>query len=221
MTPHQRQQLVTYLQQNGIVYQEVFDELYDHLLCSIEAQMEQGVSFATAFDQTTAALGGPQHVQQIQADRKKSIKKQYQRWVWGQFRLGLRNPLVVSVVALLGYLLWQILATAPGPGRIQFVLGTFTSLFVATWSYMLWLAGRQYWHYWRDRAKTPHSLVLKLINVENLAALCCNLPTWTDPHLSPTSITCCLVWLICMALMIRTCLHIRHIQQQFHLTPTP
>ncbi|WP_041258388.1 hypothetical protein [Fibrella aestuarina] len=220
MTPHQRQQLVTYLQQNGIVYKEVFDELFDHLSCSIEESMQQTLPFDVAFRRATSSLGGQPAIHQIQAYRKAAIKQQYKRWVKQQYTMALRRPVVVALVIMVGFGLWQVIESTPGANRLHILAGGFTALYIGSWLVPLIQSAYQYRLYRKGRANTPYTLVIKLLNEQNLVILCGFLPVLLGSKTIPSLADLALTWLTCMGLCFQFCITSRHVQVAYTLSTT-
>ena len=93
-------QIRTYLQQRGIRYQELEDELLDYIAEAVESRMGQGESF---YDATKAVFRefGPFGFRKIQASYEQSLEKNAFHLAWDQFKsYWTSRKLVVSVLLI-------------------------------------------------------------------------------------------------------------------------
>jgi hypothetical protein len=66
LTPHEVQTVKEDLERKGITMPGLDQDLLDHLLCSIEARMDEGVSFSKAYRCALHDLCGPEDILKIQ-----------------------------------------------------------------------------------------------------------------------------------------------------------
>lgn len=77
--------LRTALQGKGIVYQEVKDELLDHIASEVEAEMAQGESFYSATKKAFIRFG-PNELNKIQRAFKRSLTKNAWQLAWAHYK---------------------------------------------------------------------------------------------------------------------------------------
>lgn len=77
LTPTQLTDISRYLKKSGILYEEVHDELVDHFINAIEAQMANQTSFDDALVDVGRQFGGRRGLMHIQGKRTQAANKQY------------------------------------------------------------------------------------------------------------------------------------------------
>jgi hypothetical protein len=80
LTRDQKQQIREYLEQQGLSFKPLQDEMVDHLSCDLELRMREGYSFDKAWHQVTGDIGD-NHFQHIQTEIMETINK---RFTWSQ-----------------------------------------------------------------------------------------------------------------------------------------
>ena len=80
LTSDQKQKIEEYLQQQGLFFQPLKDEMLDHLSCDLELRMSEGNSFDIAWHQMTRDLKD-NHFQIIQTEVMETMNK---RFTWSQ-----------------------------------------------------------------------------------------------------------------------------------------
>lgn len=80
LTRDQRQKVTEYLEQQGLSFQPLRDEMADHLSCDLELLMADGYSFDKAWLQVTGKIND-NHFKQIQMEVMETINK---RFTWSQ-----------------------------------------------------------------------------------------------------------------------------------------
>lgn len=89
LTTDQKHRIREYLEQQGLSFKPLQDEMMDHLSCDLELRMAGGYSFDKAWHQITGEIGD-NHFQHIQNEIMETINK---RFTWSQglsiFALGL------------------------------------------------------------------------------------------------------------------------------------
>src|SRR5687768_17085488 len=80
LTTDQKQRIREYLEQQGLFFQPLQDEMLDHLSCDLELRMLEGYSFDKAWHEVTSDIGN-NHFQNIQKEIMETIDK---RFTWSQ-----------------------------------------------------------------------------------------------------------------------------------------
>jgi hypothetical protein len=80
LTTDQKQKVREYLEQQGLSFKPLQDEMTDHLSCDLEIQMSAGYSFDAAWHQVTGEIAD-NHFQYIQNEIMETINK---RFTWSQ-----------------------------------------------------------------------------------------------------------------------------------------
>jgi hypothetical protein len=80
LTSDQKQKIKEYLQQQGLFFQPLQDEMADHLSCDLELRMSEGHSFDLAWCQMKSEIGD-NHFENIQTEIMETINK---RFTWSQ-----------------------------------------------------------------------------------------------------------------------------------------
>lgn len=190
MTPQHQQAVITYLQTSGIVYEEVFDELYDHLVCGIQQAQLSGMPFDVAFANARQELGQPVVLQQIQQHQKKTVERQHQRWIWNQ----LRKPSIMLSTSVVGAGLWWLLADA-GNNRLQLLLGVVVAVLMASVVQHTVAVYDQYRSNRRGKALAPYSLTRRFA-LHNSLFLLASALLWvsvSSPNLHST-VSLAIIW---------------------------
>ncbi|MBA4056154.1 MAG: hypothetical protein C0490_15675, partial [Marivirga sp.] len=76
LTTEERNKLRIFLEQKGLSFKPLLDEMLDHISCDLEERMGQGYSFHDAWHQSIAELPG-NHFQLIQTDVMETINKRF------------------------------------------------------------------------------------------------------------------------------------------------
>jgi hypothetical protein len=80
LTTQQKQRIREYLEQQGLFFKPLQDEMVDHLSCDLEVRMSDGHSFDHAWHQITSEIG-EHHFQHIQNETMETINR---RFTWSQ-----------------------------------------------------------------------------------------------------------------------------------------
>ena len=116
------------IDQQGLTFVDLKNEILDHICCQIEIEMEQGVTFNEAYRKVRIQMG-LKRIRQIQDETLNLISKKYRRMKRVMYVMGVAAPLLVIVAAILKIFHW------PGGGLVMtvalFVTGMmFLPLFV-------------------------------------------------------------------------------------------
>jgi hypothetical protein len=106
------------IDQQGLTYTLLKNELLDHICCSIEEDMEKGMTFNEAY-RKVRHLMGPRRIRQIQDETLSLISKKYRRMKKIMYGLGIAIPIIIVVAIIFRLQHW------PG-GGILFTLALFT-----------------------------------------------------------------------------------------------
>lgn len=80
LTAEQKQKIKEYLEQQGLSFKPLQDEMADHLICDLELRMREGYSFDKAWDDITGDIS-ENHFPNIQHEVMETINK---RFTWSQ-----------------------------------------------------------------------------------------------------------------------------------------
>ena len=80
LTTDQKEQIREYLEDRGLTFKPLQDEMVDHFSCDVEVRMSEGHSFDKAWYQVTREIGD-NHFQYIQTEIMETINK---RFTWSQ-----------------------------------------------------------------------------------------------------------------------------------------
>jgi hypothetical protein len=116
------------IDQQGLTFTPLKNELLDHICCQIEMAMEQGMTFNEAYRKVRTAMGR-KRIRQIQDETLTLISKKYRRMKRIMYGLGVAAPVLVIIAALFKVNHW------PGGGLLitlaLFITGmVFLPLFV-------------------------------------------------------------------------------------------
>jgi|GEM_PF-1173350 len=102
MTELQEKQIETIsmdIDQQGLTFTPLKNELLDHICCQIEIEMEQGMTFNEAYRKVRTAMGR-KRIRQIQDETLTLISKKYRRMKRMMYGLGVAAPVLVIIAAL-------------------------------------------------------------------------------------------------------------------------
>ena len=99
LTTEQKQRIREYLEQQGLSFQPLQDEMVDHLSCDLEVRMSGGDSFEKAWREVTGEIRD-NHFQYIQAEIMETIDKRF-TWSQGLSFLALGLLLISSIFKIL------------------------------------------------------------------------------------------------------------------------
>jgi hypothetical protein len=105
------------IDKQGLTYTQLQKELLDHLCCDIEARMDEGIEFLTAFEEVSQRLENDR-IQQIQEETLLLINQKYRMMKRFMYILGTIAPTLLIVGALFKLMHW------PG-ASVLLTLGTF------------------------------------------------------------------------------------------------
>ncbi len=80
LTPDQKQKIREYLEQQGLSFKPLQDEMADHLICDLELRVLKGYSFDKAWHEITGEIS-ENHFQHIQSEIMETINR---RFTWSQ-----------------------------------------------------------------------------------------------------------------------------------------
>lgn len=87
------------IEQQGLTFTPLKNELLDHICCQIEIEMEQGMTFNEAYRKVRTAMGR-KRIRQIQDETLILISKKYRRMKRMMYGLGVTAPVLVIIAAL-------------------------------------------------------------------------------------------------------------------------
>jgi hypothetical protein len=105
------------IEQQGLTFTPLKNELLDHICCQIEMEMEQGMTFNDAYRKVRTAMGR-KRIRQLQDETLTLINKKYRRMKRMMYGLGVAAPVLVIIAALFKVNHW------PG-GSVLITLGLF------------------------------------------------------------------------------------------------
>lgn len=112
------------IDQEGLTYTLLKDELLDHICCDIEAEMELGLTFNEAYRKVKCVMG-KKRIRQIQDETLYLISKKYRIMKKLMYVLGIAVPILIVIGAIFKVYHW------PGAGAIiSLALGTTAVLFL-------------------------------------------------------------------------------------------
>ena len=154
LTPDQLAAINRHLRKSGIIYQEVYDELFDHYVNAIEGQLSSGISFDSAFGNIVRQFGGKPGLVTIQRKRSKAAGRLYRR-VLLDILLGVIRWPGVAITGTALWLLYSLLGMAP-----HMMVVTITLMAITTIPFVLalLLTAEQGWRYWRHERPTALTL---------------------------------------------------------------
>ena len=162
LSESQLSQIRTFLQQRGICYQELEDELLDYIAEEVESRMGQGESF---YDATKAVFSefGPFSFRKIQASYEQSLEKNAFHLAWDQFKsYWTSRKLAISVLLITVF--W-FLTNLP--------VDSVNTYFPAYCLTLIVLVGGSYWWFLRQTRlksyrKKGHALLMGAYNLDLL-----------------------------------------------------
>jgi hypothetical protein len=118
------------IDQQGLTYVELKNEILDHICCEIEMEMEQGLMFNDAYGKVKEAMG-KKRIRQIQDETLNLINKKYRRMKRIMYGLGVAAPILVIAASTFKIMHW------PGGSLLMtlalFIIGmVFLPIFVMT-----------------------------------------------------------------------------------------
>jgi hypothetical protein len=87
------------IDQQGLTFTPLKNELLDHICCEIEKEMERGMTFNDAYRKVRTAMGR-KRIRQIQDETLTLISKKYRRMKRIMYGLGVAAPVLVITAAL-------------------------------------------------------------------------------------------------------------------------
>lgn len=87
------------IDQQGLTYTLLKNELLDHICCSIEVEMETGMTFNDAYRKVRQQMGS-KRIRQIQDETLYLINKKYRRMKKLMFGMGIAIPIILGVAVL-------------------------------------------------------------------------------------------------------------------------
>ncbi len=105
------------IDRQGLTYTLLKNELLDHVCCSIEEEMEKGMTFNDAYRKIRQQMG-PRRIRQIQDETLSLISKKYRRMKRIMYVLGIAIPIILMVAIVFRLQHW------PG-GGLLFTLALF------------------------------------------------------------------------------------------------
>lgn len=87
------------IDQQGLTFTPLKNELLDHICCQIEIAMEQGMTFNEAYRKVRSDMGR-KRIRQIQDETLTLISKKYRRMKRIMYGLGVAAPILVIIAAL-------------------------------------------------------------------------------------------------------------------------
>jgi len=97
------------IDQQGLTYTLLKDELLDHICCDIEAEMENGLTFNEAYRKVKGRMG-KKRIRQIQDETLYLISKKYRRMKKLMYVLGVAVPIMIMAALIFKLMHW------PGAG---------------------------------------------------------------------------------------------------------
>jgi len=99
------------IDQQGLTYTLLKNEILDHICCNIEAEMESGVTFNEAYRKVKGKMG-KKRVRQIQDETLYLISKKYRRMKKSMYVLGVAVPIIIIIASIFKVMHW------PGAGLL-------------------------------------------------------------------------------------------------------
>ncbi len=94
------------IDQQGLTYTLLKDELLDHICCDIEAEMEKGLSFNKAYRKVKGILG-KKRIRQIQDETLSLISKKYRIMKRLMYVLGVTAPIILVIGLICKIMHWH------------------------------------------------------------------------------------------------------------------
>ena len=99
------------IEQQGLTYTQLKNEILDHICCNIEAEMEQGMTFNEAYRKVKGEMG-KKRIRQIQDETLFLISKKYRRMKRLMYVLGVAVPIMIIIASIFKVMHW------PGAGLL-------------------------------------------------------------------------------------------------------
>ena len=99
------------IEQQGLTYTLLKNEILDHICCNIEAEMEQGMTFNEAYKIVKGEMG-KKRIRQIQDETLFLINKKYRRMKRLVNVLGVAVPIIIIIASIFKVMHW------PGGGLL-------------------------------------------------------------------------------------------------------
>ncbi len=93
------------IDQQGLTYVQLKNEILDHICCQIEIEMEQGLLFNQAYKKVRKEMG-KKRIREIQHETLSLISKKYRRMKRIMFALGVAAPILILVGAAFKVFHW-------------------------------------------------------------------------------------------------------------------
>lgn len=154
LTPTQLTAISRYLKKSGIIYEEVHDELVDHFINAIEAQMANQTGFDEALVDVGRQFGCRQGLTYIQSKQAQATNKQYNQSLIQYARQLIRWP-NFPVTAMLVWLIYTLVRLAPTMLTITY---TILVISVVPFLIVVILLGKHLGQYMRHKRPVAWSL---------------------------------------------------------------
>ena len=99
------------IDQQGLTYTRLKNELLDHICCCIESEMGQGMTFNEAYRKVKGKMG-KKRIRQIQDETLFLISKKYRRMKRLMYVLGVAVPIIIIIASIFKVMHW------PGGGLL-------------------------------------------------------------------------------------------------------
>ncbi len=119
LTEKEIEKISSDIDQQGLTYTLLKDELLDHICCDIEAEMEKGLTFNEAYKKVKNILG-KKRIRQIQDETLYLISKKYRIMKKLMYVLGIAVPIIVVLGIIFKMMHWM-------GGGLIITLALFTS----------------------------------------------------------------------------------------------
>jgi len=110
------------IDQQGLTFTPLKNELLDHICCQVEEEMEHGMTFNGAYRKVQEAMG-KKRIRQIQDETLTFISKKYRRMKRTMYALGVAAPIILISAAIFKIFHW------PGAGMLITVALIITGIF--------------------------------------------------------------------------------------------
>ncbi|MCF8226616.1 MAG: hypothetical protein K9J30_12130 [Bacteroidales bacterium] len=106
ITEQEIEQIASDIDEQGLTYLELKNELLDHICCEIEEAMEQGMMFNDAYKKVREEMG-KKRIRQIQHETLSLINKKYRRMKRTMYGLGIVSPVIVVIASIFKFMHWS------------------------------------------------------------------------------------------------------------------
>ncbi|MBL7110791.1 MAG: hypothetical protein ISS19_02475 [Bacteroidales bacterium] len=105
LTEQEIDRISSEIDQQGLTYTQLKNEILDHICCNIEAEMEQGLTFNEAYRKVKSEMG-KKRIRQIQDETLYLISKKYRRMKRLMFVLGVAVPIIIIIASIFKVMHW-------------------------------------------------------------------------------------------------------------------